>query len=124
MNKRRYVMGMDVVAHLLALVTEYPVLPLFDVAFDQVAQEAMQLYAGVIGPGQASTAQAGRRNIEISPVLLHHDVRRDLRSAKQRVLGLVDREILSDAMLIMRIIVVPTGLEFLHLDRIGPVAVD
>ena len=91
--KRGDVVGVDVVAHLLAFVAEDAVLAAFEVALHQVAQEAVQLDAGVIRPGEAAAAQAAGRHAEVAAVLLHHDVGRDLRRAEQRVLRLVDREV-------------------------------
>ena len=39
---------MDVVAHLLPLVPENPVFAALEVAFDEIAEEAVKLHAGVI----------------------------------------------------------------------------
>ena len=83
---------MDVVAHLLALVAEDLVFAPFDVALHQVAEEAVQLDAGVIRAGEAAAAQAAGGHAEIAAVLLHHDVAGDLRRAEERVLALVDRK--------------------------------
>ena len=57
-HEPRHVEGVDVVAHLLALVAEDPVLAPLEVAFDEVAQEPVELDAGVVRPGQAAAAQA------------------------------------------------------------------
>ncbi len=57
----------------------------------------MQLDAGVVRAGQAAAAQAAGRHAEIAAVLLHHHVGGDLRRAEQRMLRLVDRERLGNA---------------------------
>jgi hypothetical protein len=67
----------------------------------------MQLHAAVVRPGEAAAAQAAAGHAEIAAVFLHHHVRRHLRRAVQRVLALVDREILGDAVAVRRIVVVP-----------------
>ena len=45
-----HILGVDIVANLLAFVAKNLVLPLFNVAPDQVTQKAVQLDAGVIRP--------------------------------------------------------------------------
>jgi hypothetical protein len=52
------VLRMNIVTYLLALATEDPVFLAFEVALDEVTEEAVQLHAAMIGPGQASAAQA------------------------------------------------------------------
>ena len=90
--KPRHVHRVDVVADLLALVAEDLVFAAFEVALHQVAEEAVQLDAGVVRAGQAAAAQAAGGQAEVAAILLHHDVRRDLGGAEERVLGLVDRK--------------------------------
>jgi hypothetical protein len=48
----------DVVAHLLALVAENLVFAALEVALHEVAEEAVQLDAAVVGAGEAAAAQA------------------------------------------------------------------
>src|SRR4051794_5542079 len=60
----------------------------------RIRRPALQLDAGVIGPGEASTSQAAGRHIEVTAVLLHHHVGRHFGGAKKRMLALVDREVL------------------------------
>src|SRR5262249_2936823 len=71
--------GVDVVAHLLALVPEPAVLAILDVALDEIAQKPVQFDPAMTGAGEAPAAQAAGGNVEIPPVLLHQDVPRDLR---------------------------------------------
>src|ERR1019366_7094973 len=78
-----YVFGMDVVPHLLALVAEHFVFAALDVALHQITEEPVQFHAGAIRTGQAAAAQAAGWHIEIPAVLLHHDIRRELRRAEQ-----------------------------------------
>ena len=83
----------------------------------------MQFDAGVVGPGQAATAQAAGGHAEVPAVLLHHHVRGDLRRAKQRVLRLIDRESLWNAVFVGWVRVVPPRLEFFECEAVGRVTV-
>src|SRR5690348_6324373 len=74
-----HVLGVDIIAHLLALVTEYGIFLAFQIAFHQVTQEPVQLDSGVIGAGEASPSQTARRHVEIPAILLHHDIRSEER---------------------------------------------
>jgi len=49
-HETRHVRGMDVVAHLLALVAVNLVFAAFEVAFHQIAEETVQLDARMVGP--------------------------------------------------------------------------
>ena len=89
--------GMDVVADLLAVVAEDRVRLAADRAFDEIGEEAMQLRAGMAGPGQAAAAEAGRAHAEIAAIFLHQHVGCDLRRAEQAVQGLIDRHVLTNA---------------------------
>ena len=122
--KRRHVEGVDVVSDLFALVAVDEVLPAFDVALHEVAQEPMQLDARVVRARQASAAKAARLHPEVAAVLLHHHVGRDLRGAEERVLGLVDAQVLADAAEVPGPGVLPAGLELLHRQVVRGVAVD
>src|SRR5688572_11785058 len=55
-NEARHVECMDVVANLLALVAEHRVRLSFDVALNQVREEAVQLHAGMMRARQATTS--------------------------------------------------------------------
>src|ERR1700689_2065570 len=69
-----HIEGMDVVPHLLPLVAHYLVLNPLQVAFDEVAEESMELDPGMIRTGQAPAPEAAGRNVEIPPIFLDHDV--------------------------------------------------
>ncbi len=84
----------------------------------------MQLDARVIRSGEAAAAQAAGRHVEVAAVLLHHHVARDLRRAEQRMLRLIDREGLGNALRERRIGVVPARLEFCQRNAVRRVAVD
>src|ERR1017187_3754902 len=103
---------MDVVANLFALVSEDLVFTALDVALDQIAEEAMQLDAGMVRACQATGSQTTRRHIEVAAILLNHNVRRQFRRSEQRVFTLIDGEIFGDSVLISRISVFPTRLQF------------
>lgn len=118
------VVGVDVIAHLFALVAEDLVFAAFQVAADQIAEEAMQLDARVIRAGEAAATEAAGGHAEVAPVFLDHHVARYLGGAEEAVLGLVDGEILRDAVRIGRIVVVPAGFQLLQGDGVGSVAID
>ena len=124
MDEAGHVLGVDVVAHLLALVAEDRVLAPFQVAFHQVAEETVQFDAGMVRAGQAAAAQAAGRHAEVAAVFLHHDVGRHLGGAEQGVLGLVDGERFRDAVGVGRVGVIPAGLQLLQRDGVGQVAID
>ncbi len=119
-----HVERVDVVTHLFAFVAEYAVLAALQVALHEVAEEAVELDAAVVGAREAAAAQAAGGHVEIASVLLHHHVAGDLRGAEQRVLRLVDCEGLCDAVRVGRIGVVPAGFELLERDAVGGVAVN
>lgn len=55
MNETRNIKGVNIVADLFPLVAEHTILPAFQVAFHEVAQESVQFDARVIRPRQASS---------------------------------------------------------------------
>src|SRR5262249_3924412 len=65
-DERGAVPGVDVVAYLLSLVPVDLVEPPVHVAFDQVAQEAVQLDAAVIWPSKAPAPQAACFHTEVA----------------------------------------------------------
>ena len=115
---------MGVVADLFVLVTEDLVFAAFEVAFDQIGKEAVELDAAVVGPGETAAAQTAGGQSEIAAVFLDHDIGCYLGRAKERVLGLVDGKVLGDAIGVGRVVVIPAGFQFLEGDGVGPVAID
>src|SRR5262249_36786110 len=67
---RADVVGVDVVAHLLALVPVHPVGPAVADALGEVREKAVQLGARVIRAGETAAAVADRRHAEVAAVLL------------------------------------------------------
>jgi len=119
-----YVLAVDVVAHLFAFVSENLVFTAFEVAFDEVAEESVELHAGVVRAGEAAAAQTAGGHVEIASVFLHHHISRDLRCAEEGVFRLVDRERFRDAVFVGGIVVIPTCVEFAEGDGIWPIAVN
>ena len=114
---------MDVVPHLLALVAVNLVLLAFHVALDQVAEEAVQLHAGVVRPRQAPAAQATGGHVEVPAVLLHQHIRGELGGAEQRMLRLIDGQGLGDAVPEIRIVVLPARGQLRQSDAVRRVSV-
>lgn len=124
MNEARDVERMDVVANLLAFVTKNFVETAFDVAFDEVAQEAVQLHAAVIRTGETTAAQTAGLHAKVASVFLHHHIAGNFRCAKDAVLALVNRELLGDAVRVGRVVIIPARGEFLEADGVRAVAID
>ena len=114
---------MDVVANLLSLVAEDPILAAFQVAFDEVAEEPVELDAGMGRPREASAPQAAGRHAEVTAILLHHHVGSHLRGSEERVLAGVNAERFRNAVGVCGVGVVPAGIQFDERDLVGRVAV-
>lgn len=123
-NETSDVVGVDIVADLFALVAEDLVFATFEVAFDEVGKEAVELNSGVVWTREAAAAQAAGGDAEVAAVFLDHHITGDLGSPEERVLGLINGEVLGDAIRVDGIGVVPAGFQFGQCDGVGPVAVD
>jgi hypothetical protein len=123
MDELRYVQGMDIVPDLFAFIPEDLVFPAFQVAFDEVTQEAMEFHAGVVRAGQAAPPKTTGGDSEIPPVFLNHDIRGHFGGTEQGVFALVDGKGLGDAVFIFRRGIVPTGVLFDEFQGIRAVAV-
>ena len=119
-----HILAVDVVAHLLAFVAENLVFAAFEIAFHEVAEEAVELDAGMVRAGEAAAAQTAGRHVEIASVFLHHDIRRDFGCAEEGVFRLVDREGFGDTMIVSGIVVIPARVEFAERDGIWAIAVN
>ena len=119
-----HILAVDVVTHLLAFVAVDLVFAAFEIAFHEVAKEAVEFHAGVVRAGEAATAQTAGGHVEIATVFLHHDIRRNFGGAEEGVFRLVDREGFGDAVLVGEIVVIPARVEFAERDGIWPVAVN
>jgi len=116
--------GVNVVADLLALVAKDLVFAAFEVAFDQIAEEAVEFDAGVVGSGEAAAAQAAGGHVEVASVFLHHDVGGDFGCAEEGVFALVNGKVLRDAFGESRIGVVPAGFALHQRQGVGTVPID
>src|SRR5207248_9489248 len=82
--------AVNVIAHLLAFVTENPIRPADDTAFHQVGKETMQLRPSVGRAGQATTSETSGRHSKIAAIFLNQDVGGDLRSTEKRMFRRID----------------------------------
>ena len=114
----------DVVADLFSLVAEDAVFAALEVAFHEVAEEAVELDARVIGAGEATAAEGAGGEIKVAAVFLDHHIGGDFAGAKEGVFRLVDREGLGDAVGVGGVGVVPARGQFGEGDAVGGVAVD
>src|SRR6476619_1359184 len=83
----------------------------------------MQLDSGMARPSQTAAAQTACRHSNVASILLHNYVPGNFGSSKQRMLRLVNSEILSDAVRIRRIGIVPPGRQLLKRNSIGCITV-
>ena len=68
------IVAVNVVADLLAFVTEHAIRPTGRGAFHQVGEKAVQLRARVRGTGQAAAAKNRRLHAEVTSVFLHQNI--------------------------------------------------
>jgi hypothetical protein len=123
-DRRADVVGVNVVADLLALVAEDPVgTPLSDRARD-VREKAVQFGAGVIRSGQTPSPETHGRHAEVAAVLLHQDIPGHLRGPEEAVHRRVDAAGLVDPVLVRRVCVVPASLELDERQFVWRVTVD
>ena len=115
---------MDIIPDLFALIAEDSVFAPFEIALQEITQKSVQFDTRVVGTRQAAAPQAASGHAEITSVFLHHDIRCDFRSTKEGVHALVDRQGFSDPMRILRIRIIPAGLEFFQLDGIWSISID
>src|SRR5580698_10573544 len=78
----------------------------------------------MIRSGEAAAAQAAGRHIEIAAVFLNHDVGGCFGRAHQGMRALIDGEVLWNAVLERRIVILKARSQLAHRNAIGPVAID
>src|SRR3989339_1248573 len=91
--------GMDIVAHLFALVAEYPILLAGKGTSHEIGKKAMEHRSRVPWTSQTATPEDPGSQPEIAPVFLHKEICRCLGRAKERMLALIDRHRFVDAIL-------------------------
>ena len=101
---------MDVVSDLLAFVSVDVVGLALEIAFYEVGEKAVELDPAMVGPGEATSAEAAGFHSEVATILLNHDVGGDFRGTEEGVFTGVDREGFRDAVGIGGVVVVPAGL--------------
>ena len=119
-----HILAVDVVAHLLAFVAENLVFAAFEIAFHEVAEEAVEFHAGVVRAGEAAATQTAGGHVEIASVFLHHDISRNFGGSEEGVFRLVDREGFGNAMIVSGIVVIPARVEFAEGDGIWTITVN
>ena len=109
-DKAGHIVRVDVVPDLLALVSVHVVGLALEIAFHEVGEKAVELDPAMVGPGEATSAEAAGFHSEVATILLNHDVGGHFRSTKEGVLAGVDREGFRDAVGVGGVVVVPAGL--------------
>jgi len=123
LDRAHYVVAVNIVAHLLALITKDRVRAPCQRDLYQVRQIAMQLHAGMRRPGQAPSSKDTDLHIEIPSILLRDKISRRFRSPKRRMQCPVDPARFVHAGKIFRPRVVIALFEFLQRDLIRRVAI-
>ncbi len=101
---------MDVVSNLFSFVAVDVVGLTLEVAFYEVGEKAVEFDPAMIGPGEATPAEAAGFHSEVATVLLNHDVGGDFRSTEEGMFTGVDGEGFRDAVGVVGVVVVPAGL--------------
>ena len=65
---------MDVVPNLLALVSVDVVGLALEIAFHEVGEKAVELDPAMVGPGEATAAEAAGFHSKVATIFLNHDV--------------------------------------------------
>src|SRR5437870_4967618 len=78
----------------------------------------------MVGAGQATPTQAASLHPEVSTVLLHHDIRRDLRGSEQRMLRAINPHGFRDATEIRRRRIIPPSSLFNERELIRCISID
>ena len=120
-----HIAGMDLVAHLLALVAKDRIRPPGDSAHDNIGEIPVQLDRGVLRTREAATAKDANRHLEVASELLAHHVSRYLRGAEEGMEALVDGHRFADTVQAMGVVIphIPfhqrQGVRAVAIDLIG-----
>ena len=121
---RHHIVAMNIVADLLALVTENGIGAAGNRHLHQVGKESVKFDAGVRRPGEATAAENTDLHAEIAAIFLSHQVSRGLGGTEERMKRAVDAAIFIDAVEVFGTGVFPAGFEFLQREFVGGIAVD
>src|SRR2546426_6781613 len=100
-----HIAGMDLVAHLLALVAKDRIRPPGDSAHDNIGEIPVQLDRGVLRTREAATAKDANRHLEVASELLAHHVSRYLRGAEEGMEALIDGHRLADTVQAISVVI-------------------
>src|SRR5674476_1071926 len=115
----------NVVANLLALVTEHAIRPARGGASHQVGEKTVQLRARVRRAGETAAAKTHRLHAEVTSVFLHQNVRRNFARAEQRMFRLVNAHRFVNALAVfVRRVNFPALLQFAQRQKIRRVAIN
>jgi hypothetical protein len=123
-DELRNVVRMDIIAHLFPFVAVNIIIALFEVAFDQITQETVQLNSAMSRAGQAATAQTTGGHSKIAAVLLNQNVGGEFAGPKERMFRLINRHRFRNASREVIVVIVPPSRQFLQTDAIGCITID
>ena len=109
-DKASYIERVDVVPNLFSFVSVDVVGFALEIAFYEVGEEAVKLDPAMVGPGEATAAEAAGFHSEVATVFLNHNVGGDFRCSEEGVFAGVDREGFRDTDGVGGVVVVPAGL--------------
>ena len=73
-DKTGNIQRVDIVTDLLALVSVHVVGLALEIAFYEVGEKAVEFDSAMVGPGEATSAEAAGFHSEVATILLNHDV--------------------------------------------------
>src|SRR5260370_7924242 len=107
----------DVIAHLFALVSENAIRPAGHSADHEIRKKPVQLGPGVSRTREAAAAKRNGWHSKITSVFLDENVSRDFRSAKERMLRVIDAHRFGNSRLVLvPLFDLPALLKFAQLE--------
>src|SRR6516162_9093870 len=107
-------MAVNIVADLLGFVAEHRIGAARDRHLHEVRKKAVKLDARVRRSGQTAPTENANFHTEVAAIFLSHEVRRGFGSSKERMKGLVNPAVLTDALVVLGPGVVPALFELLE----------
>ena len=124
LDRTHYVVAMNIVADLLALVAENGIGATGNRHFHEVGKKTVKFDARMRRPGEASPAENADFHTEVAAVFLGHQVCGRFRRAKERMKRPVDAAIFVDAFVVLGAGVLPAGLQLFQGNFIGGIAIN
>ena len=119
-----YVVAVDVVANLLALVTEDCVVPAYEGLLDEIGEETVKFDPGVGRSGEATTAENADVHFEVATIFLGDEIGSGFGGAKEGVERAINAAGFVNTIEVFRAGIVPARGKFGEGNFIGGVSID